>query len=304
MYLTGRFDGIEQTMGSLLTSTYWVPSELAARWPTIPARLGYAVDQAPTALVRRYWEARAAGEERRINSGHGENKRIDPALIEKVISLDRSVSIVTGGTVINATVCQDLLQLYDSTLSWWINMCPLAAAIDYSYDRYGSYVEYRPSHSKLVMETLALALLVSGGESAFQKPIEMGFGWVRSRYCGAARMLSCPTELATEWPATLRHPTLKCRLTPLCPTPHPSKERYVCGSIRKWFGGVRIISGPALGPSRWEDAAFLAVEPYGRSRSNSLADKLADRAVAYGARLLYTPSASPSRGSVDPGTFR
>src|SRR5262245_56434151 len=110
-------------MPKILLANYWFPEALASRWTKLPTRMSYSVDPVPAEVTRTYWESQAAGEVRLMTLGVIPNtKRIDSALIDKVISFDRSAFVVTGGTVIHVIVNQDLLQLYDSTYSWWVEM--------------------------------------------------------------------------------------------------------------------------------------------------------------------------------------
>jgi len=279
-------------MGSILNSTCWVPESLASCWDAIPIRLGYAVDPASDDLARAHWEAQAAGESRRIKDGYTKKgKPIDASLIENVIALDHSASIVTGGTVIDVTISQDLFQIYDSTRSWWADMS-VCGSRNRFLRGYGSYVEYRQSHSDLVMSTLCFAFIVSGAEFAYPKPFEQGLGWERGQYRDSTRLLTCPLELAATWPQQLLSTASDWHFIPLCPTPYPSKERYVSGSIRKAFGGVRIYSGPALDPANKGAAAFLAIEPYGYFARVGLADELVNKALECEATLVYKPSNS------------
>jgi hypothetical protein len=288
-------------MGGIINNTFWIPADLASRWLTIPLRLGYAVHPHSVDLARGKWETQAAGVRRQIGNGYRPEKNIDASLVEKVIALDRSAVVVTGGTVIDVNVGQDLLHVYDATGSWWADMwvCGSATRDEFGYNY---HVEYRQKHSDLVMSTLYFAFILSGSELALPKVIEKGLGWERIHYHNTARLLTCSAELATVWPEKLLDNKSKWTFTPLCPTPHPSKERYLSGSLGTHFRGVRIYSGPAFDPSSWEDSAFLAVEPYGVFPLTKLADDLIDKAIAHGSKLVVKSGRSTARSRSSSGT--
>jgi len=274
-------------LADTISAHFWVSEPLALCWTSIPTRLGYAVDPVPADLTRSYWEAQAAGEGRRIEEGYRDNDvKIDPELVELAISRDHSAFVVTGGAVIYVVVNQDLLQSYDSTSSWWAEARMLFAR-ERGLLGYDKTVEFRLNHSRLAMRTLTIALLASGAMEAFQKPLNHGLGWERHEYHSSTRIITCPLEMAMKWPALLLESNETCCYVPVCPAPHPPVERYISGTIKGILGGIRIYSGPACYDSQTQDAAFLAIEPYGWFSGQSVLDKLTKKAIACGGKLLH-----------------
>lgn len=270
-------------MRGLRNQVFWFPDTLASRWHNIPARLGYAVDPIPRDQAQRYWQAQRDGLARRIRYGYVEGGHLDSAPIEKLATLDRSATIVTGGTVINVTLNQDLLGIYDSTCSWWADVSVCVGSRFYGYDAYGSHVKFCQQHSDFVMATMAFAFLSSGAELAFPKGIDKELEWERVPGNAGVHLLTCSQDLATEWPRKILLPTLNYHLVPLCLTPHPRRERYVCGIIQHFLGCTRIYSGPAIDSSSGEDAAFVAIKSTGWLPRRQLADQLVQKSTSYGA---------------------